>query len=222
MIDKLIEKIINTPLFLRLKNVEENGPYHDHELTYDHLIKTKNIAQRELKAEFITNSDAKKAFLEYINENFYGFKKADLIVIIALLHDVGKILSVKENGIIRSIVITASDGETIIPGHEYWGSTIVSEFLKDLSLPKEVIDYVSNVVGLHGEFQGEYLPSRRDWPMEKLLNDIKSKAQGLYIESLFNHYCDVHTAGPFKEVKPLVIKVFNQPELYIKREYVIT
>lgn len=222
MIDEIVEKIIVSPFFLRLKDVVENNAYHDHESVYNHLVKTKDIAKREIKAEFISNPEAKKAFLEFVNEDFYGFKRADLMILIALLHDVGKILSVKEEGNLRSIVVTTSEGETIIPGHEYWGSTIVSEFINGLSLPKEAVDYISKVVGLHGEFQGEYLSSRKDWPMEELINDIKSKAQGYYIESLFNHYCDVHTAEPFQEMKPLVIKIFNQPEFYVKREYVIS
>lgn len=221
MIEELIQKITVRPLFLNLKDIVENGPYHDHETTYDHLIKTKDIAQRELNAEFIKSPGARQAFLKFISEDFYGFKRGDLMILAALLHDVGKILKVKEADNIRPIVVE-ENGTTIIPGHEYWGSTIVPEFLKDLNLPKEVIIYISEIVSLHGEFQAEYLPSKKDWLMEKLINDIKSRAKGFYIESLFNHYCDVYTGKPFTEIKPLVEKIFNQPSLYIKRQYVLT
>lgn len=44
-IDELIKQIINTSLFLQLKNVIENNTYHDHEKTYDHLIKTFETAK---------------------------------------------------------------------------------------------------------------------------------------------------------------------------------
>ena len=221
MIDELIEKIVSGPYFLKLKSVVENGPYHDHERTFDHLIKTKDIAQRELEAGFITNPQAKEKFLEFVKEDFNGYKRADLMVLAALLHDVGKLLSVKEEGKLRSIVVNTPEGDTIIPGHEYWGSTIIFKFLENLSLPKEIVNYISEIVGMHGEFQGEYLPSKKEWSMDKLINDIKSRAKGFYIESLFNHYCDVYTAAPFQEMKPTVLGIFNQPSLYLKREYII-
>lgn len=222
MIDPLIEQIIKNPFFLRLKNIVENNPYHDSESVYDHLIKTKDIAQREIKADFITNPEAKKLFLEFVNQDFDGLKRADLMVIGALLHDIGKILSVKENGKSHSIELTDSSDLTSAPGHEYWGSTITEQFLNGPQLNPEQIKYISNIIRLHDVFQGPYLPSIEVWKMEKVIDDIKSRAEGMYIESMFNNFCDVYTAPPFEPYKELVIKIFNEPKLYIKREYVIT
>lgn len=222
MIEDLILEIIQKPLFLRLKKVVENNPYHDHETVYDHLIKTKDIAQREIRADFITNPEAKQLFLEFINEEVTGMKRADLMILVALLHDAGKILSVKEGGKVRPIVVTDAQGQTSIPGHEYWGSTIVDQFLEELSLDPETVKYISTVVGLHDAFQGPYLPSKEDWKVSDIVEDMKSKAEGFYIESMFNNYCDVFTAEPFQPSKKTVIKIFNEPDLYIKRDYVIT
>lgn len=221
MTDERVEKIINNPLFLRLKNIVENSAYHDHESVYDHLVKTKNIAQREILGNFITYTEAKKLFLNFVNEDFHGYKRSDLMILIALLHDVGKILSVKEDSKISSLMVTDFNGETRCPGHEYWGSTIVKEFIGDLSLPKEVIRYISKVVRLHGAFQADYLPSRKKLPLLELINEIKSGAEGHYIESMFNNFCDVYTAPPFQPLKQLVIDIFNEPVFYTKRKYVI-
>lgn len=221
MINNLVEKIINSPLFLKLKEVVENNAYHDQESIYDHLIKTKNIAQREILGDFITNPEAKKLFLNFVSEDFHGFKRSELMILIALLHDIGKVLSLKENGKTSSLLITDSKGETRCPGHEYWGSTIVGEFTKDLSFPDEVINYISKLIGLHGAFQADFLPSRKDLPLLEIINDVKSGAEGYYIESMFNNFCDVYTASPFQPLKQLVIDIFNEPVLYTKREYVI-
>lgn len=221
MIDEIVEKIINKPLFLKLKEVVEENGYHDHESVYDHLVKTKNIARREILANFITNPKAKKLFLNFVNEDFHGYKRSDLMILIALLHDVGKVLVFKEDSKISSLIVTDSNGKTRCPGHEYWGSTIVKEFVKDLSLPNEVISYISKLVGLHGAFQADYLPSRKNLPLLELINDIKSGAEGYYIESMFNNFCDVYTAIPFQPLKQLVIDIFNGPYFYTKREYVI-
>ncbi len=123
--NNLIEKIILDPLFLKLKDVIENNPSHNHERVCDHLIKTRDIAQREISGEFIISPEAKKLFLEFVNEDLYGMKRADIMILIALLHDVGKILSVKEGDNLHPILVTNSSGITFLPGHEYWGSTIV-------------------------------------------------------------------------------------------------
>lgn len=220
--EDLIEKIIQNPLFLKLKEVVENNGYHNHEAVYDHLIKTKDIAKREISGDFITNLKAKKLFLEFVNEDFLGMKRVDIMILIALLHDIGKILTVKEDDSVRSIVVTDSSGVTSIPGHEYWGSTIVADTLQGLTLESAVITYISNVIRLHDTFSEVYFSVRRDWPMETLLNDAKSRAEGLYKEALFNIYCDCFTAKPFEYGKEMIIKLFNEPGLYKRREYAIS
>lgn len=218
----MIDKIIQNPLFLRLKEVMENNSYHDHETVYDHLIKTKNIAIKEIAGDFITNQEAKALFLKSINEDFHGMKRADIMILIALLHDIGKILTVREDENLRSIVVTDSSGITSIPGHEYWGSTIVAEMLKGLNLDPEVITYIGNVIRLHAIFSEVYFDVRKDWPMESLLNDVKSQGEGFYKEAMFNQYCDCFTAKPFEYGKGILIKLFNEPGLYLKREYVLS
>lgn len=217
----MVDKIIQNPLFLRLKEVTENNGYHDRETVYDHLIKTKNIAIKEIAGDFITNQEAKALFLKFINEDFHGMKRADIMILIALLHDIGKILTVREDENLRSIVVTDSSGITYIPGHEYWGSTIVAEMLKGLNLDPEVITYIANVVRLHAIFSEVYFDVRKNWPMESPLNDVKSQGEGFYKEAMFNQYCDCFTAKPFEYGKGILIKLFNEPGLYLKREYVL-
>lgn len=217
-----IEKIISNPLFLRLKNIVENNGWHDHEDMYSHSVKTKDIAQREISGDFITNPETKKLFQQFVNEDFHGIRRRDLMLLIALVHDIGKILSIKEGNKIKPLEVTNSEGITSAPGHEYWGSTIVNKVLEELPLNNEVISYISRGVKVHNGFQGDYLSSRKQWPLGTLINDVKSRAEGLYIESMFNNYCDVFTASPFQPYKELVIKIFNEPALYERREYVIT
>lgn len=222
MNEEYIERIITSPLFLKLKNVVENNSFHNHETVFIHLIKTKDIAKRELTGDFIINPEAKKLFLRFINEDFHGMKRADIMVLIALLHDIGKILKVRQGNNTETIMVTDSSGITSVPGHEYWGSTIVEIMLKDLNMKPEIITYIANVVRLHDSFGGPYWASKKDWPLELTLNDVKSRAEGFYKETLFNIYCDCFNAEPFEPDKKMIIKVFNEPKLYLEREYVIT
>lgn len=219
-LDSLISQIIQNPLFIRLKENEENGPYHNHELTYDHLIKTKDIAQREVKGDFITNAEAKKLFLEFVEKDVYGLKKGEVMILTALLHDIGTILQVQENDEYRPIKVQEGEINTF-PGHEYWGSTIVSEFTKDL-LPEEITNLIAQVIKLHDVYGETYFATKTDWSFSKLLNDVKSRAENLYKESLFNIYCDCFTAAPYQNAKRKIVELFNDPGLYIERKYVIT
>lgn len=222
MIEEYIKKIISSLLFLRLKDVVENNGYHDHEVVYDHLIKTKDIAQREIKGDFIANPEAKKLFLKFVNEDFYILKRVDIMILIALLHDIGKILTVYEGDTEHPLLATNSSGITFCPGHEFWGSTIIGEILNDLALPEEVINYIATIIKLHDTFSDSYWKDRKEWLLEQILNDVKSRAGGFYKEALFNIYCDCFNAKPFEYGKSMIIKIFNEPSLYIKREYVIT
>ena|SRR3989344_2114157 len=205
MIEDYINKIIQNPLFLKLKEIIENNTYHDHESVFDHLVKTKNIALREINGEFITNTESKKAFLEFVNENLDGKKRTDLMVLAALLHDIGKLET-------PQVIV---DGMTQAPGHEAKGREIVSQFLVDLNLTDRQIEYISKIVGTHDTFQGEYLPQRKNLSIQDIIADMKTRADGLYIESTFNNFCDVYTAPPFQPYKHLVIKIFSEPKFYV-------
>ncbi len=219
--EDLIGKIIQNPLFLKLKDVVENGLYHNHEDVYSHVLKVKDRALQAINADFITNPEAKEKFNTFINEGFYGFKRGDLMILTALIHDIGKILYVKEGGQTRPILVTNEAGQTFCPGHEYWGSTIVGEVVQDLSLPKEVIDYLAAVIVNHDTFSPLYFDSKANLNFDLLINDVKSRAEGFYIEALFNIYCDCYNAAPFQKAQSMIVKIFNEPKLYRKREYVL-
>ncbi|EKD84821.1 MAG: hypothetical protein ACD_38C00154G0008 [uncultured bacterium] len=199
-LESTISKIIQNPLFLKLKSVVENNGYHNHEDAYSHSIKTKDIAQREITGEFITNPLAKDLFFKFINEDITGIKSADILILIALLHDIGKSLP----GILK----TDANVQTSCPGHEQKGSGLVPQLLQGLSLPDEVISYIAKVISFHDSFPASYFENKVD------LNDVKSKSGGLYIEAMFNQYCDCFDAVPYKTAKIEIVNLFNNPEFY--------
>lgn len=220
-LEETINQITSNPLFLRLKNVIENNGYHDHEDVYSHLIKTVGIAKTQIHGSFITDPLAKTLYEQFINEEIQGIKRSDIMILISLLHDIGKILSTREGDVEKSILITNLEGKTSCPNHEYWGSTIVDQFLNGLNLPAEVITYISEVIKLHDTFGDTYWESKKTWSWDLTLNDIKSRAEGYYKEALFNIYSDCFTAAPFEHGKSMIIKAFNEPSLYTERKYVI-
>lgn len=219
--DELIQEIISSPLFLKLKDVIENNPWHDHESVYDHLIKTYKTAKEQINGNFITNPNAKKLFLEFVNSDFEGIKIFDTIIITALIHDIGKILYYKDGDKEQPLRHEDSEGITRMPGHEYWGSTIVGNLLKDLNLNPKVLEKITKVVRLHDTFNDSYLTNLDLNQIDKAIDDVKARAEGVYKEALFNIYCDVFTAKPSIESIKKIAQIFNQPSLYSKREYFI-
>ena len=219
-LEEIIEKIKQTPDFLKLKDVVENNAYHDRQKTFDHLVLTCNKAKEIVKGEFIADLDTRKKFLEFMNKDVFGMKRGDVLVIAALLHDIGKILWFKEGETDKPLELV-EDGITSYPNHEYWGSTIVSDVLADLDFPEELIKYISDCVRMHATFTDSYLMPRIDFPFDKLINDVKSCSEGLYIETLFNQYCDGFYAEPFQYAIELITKIFNFKDLYTPRNYYI-
>ena len=219
--DDLSTKIQENPLFLKLKTVIENNPYHDNQDVYSHSIKTYETAKKLITGDFIENSEEKELFLEFINEDYEGAKRHDLMLITSLIHDIGKILYYKEDGKEKSIRHVSTEGKTRLPGHEYWGSTIVPELLKDSGLSEKAIERIADVVRLHDSFNEGYFKQASDWDLENLIDDIKSRAEGLYKEALFNILCDCYYAPVYDFAKKRIIEVFNCPSIYTQREYFI-
>ncbi|MGE5041548.1 MAG: HD domain-containing protein [Candidatus Levyibacteriota bacterium] len=225
-LQKVVEDIKSHPLFLKLKDVTENiEGYHDHESVFIHSVKTANIALQEREGNFITNPEAKKKFREFLEEETVGVKRKDIIVLTALLHDCGKILSYRENDETLPMNKRKANttDQTTCPAHEYWGGQLVApKILDSLGFDQTLINNISHMVELHSILNDKsYYEVRKDWSIQDLAQDIKGFAQGRFMEGMFNAYCDCFTAGPFQLSKEKIIALFNEPSLYTKREYFI-
>lgn len=224
-LDELISQISSNPLFLKLKNVVENlDGWHDHEDVFSHSLRTANIARKEVEGGFILNPEAKDLFLKWMGEDTPGLKRRDLAVLIALLHDCGKILSFKEGEKVSTLIIQRPEdpNQTLCSGHEFWGGEIVvKEILKKTGLDEKVIRLTGDVVKQHAVFSSEFFADKENWSAEQIMNDVKVKAEGLYKESLFNMYCDGYIAQAFLNGKARIEELFNSPSLYTSREYFI-
>jgi len=217
-VDEIIEKIKIDPRFLKLKDVIENNTHHDHQPVYDHTMLVLKTAQEKITGDFITNPKAKELFINFTNEKIEGnTTRKDCMLLVALLHDIGK-AAYYEDGEIEYSVLHEKNGITSCPGHEYVSSLFVPHLLKDLVLEKTA-EHITKIVGLHDTINDIYFNAMKDWPLKDVLDNIKSKSYGFYIESLFNIYCDVYHAGVSSHLREIAEKLFNYPDLYAKRIY---
>lgn len=218
----LQEQIINHPLFQKLKVVVENNTYHDHETVYDHLVKTAKIATEQLDGHFITNPQAKEKFLELVNQKLYGTDLKTIMILTALLHDVGKFLVYSEGDKTKPINMQKPNGNTSAPGHPFWGGRIVvPEILKEVELSTAAKQMIADIVKVHNAYEEPYFTDRKDWTLQQLISDIKSEATGYYEEALINLYFDCYKAEPFSFAKSQIEKVLNDPTFYDKRKYML-
>lgn len=216
-LQKALEQIKNNKDFLKLKKVIENNAYHDHESVFDHLVKTHATAEKEIKADFITNKNTKEVFEEYINEEIAGIKKRDLMQIFALIHDIGKVIVFENN---QSMVKVNEDGNTVATGHEYWGSLIVGEITKEVELPEDALNYLSKCVRLHGVFNNTWQANKTLNP-EELMRLLKLSSENIHIEQVFNGYVDCFSAIPFQPAIPTIHAILNNPDAYKPMKHTI-
>ena len=221
-LDTSIQKIISHDLFVGLKNVVENiDGWHDHEDVYSHSIATMERAKEYSTGNFITNLHAKEKFLSWMDEDIEGTKLSDLLILTALLHDTGKILFYTEGEREHAINIMKENGQTNCPGHGYWGATlVVPKILENNDIPQKMQEYISTLVRLHEVFNAFFF-GKDQWSVSDLTLYAKAQAEGYYKETMFNSYCDCFASPAFHMPKRKMEELFNDPNLYIPREYMI-
>jgi len=213
----LKEKIIAHPYFQKTKEVVEDNSCHHKEKVYDHLLTTAQRAEQAITGDFISNKEAKKLFAEWLEDKKSGMVYKDIAILIALLHDIGKILVYEENSKVNSINQTLEDGTTFSPGHEFWGSSIALKILTDIGVFGDSVYLVAMVIKLHGSLMFPEFDKEKS--IEEHVSDMKTLGQGLEKEILFNIYVDVATCEMFGDWVKIIKEMFNHPSFYTKREY---
>lgn len=208
-LEKTIEIIKNNRTFLKLKEVREDNISHNGETTHEHCIQTFEKSQELVSGTLITNEKAREGFNEFINQEVDGIKRGDLLQIIALVHDCGK--------------MTILDGKPFSlipkkPGHGFWGSLLVPDLLAEMNLSETVITYIANCVRLH-------LAGQECWSLEvsiaELLWQLKLRSENFHTEMIFNIYCDLFYNNNFQDKIHLPLELLNLPETYEPVKYEI-
>ena len=222
----LQEKIIAHSYFQKTKDVVEDNACHHKEKVYDHLLATAKRAEEVLRqaqdkqGNFITNKKARELFLKWMEDDKSGMKYKDVAILIALLHDIGKILVYEEDGKTYSIIQKLKEGTTFASGHEYWGSSLALKILTDVGVFGDSVYLVAMVIKLHGSLMFPQFDKSKS--IKEHISDMKTLGQGLEKEILFNIYADVAMCEMFGDWLKVIKDMFNTPEFYQKREYKVS
>lgn len=206
-LEKAVETIKNNETFLKLRSVVEDNVGHRGETTFEHCVETFEKSRELVKGNLITNERAKLKFKEFLNFEIGGIKKRDLLQIVALIHDCGKMVIL--DGKPLSLVPKK-------PEHGFWGSLLVPKILEETNLGESAITYIANCVRLH-------LAGEECWSLgisgNELLWQLKLRAENFHAEMIFNIYCDLFYNNKFQDKIHLPLELLNLPETYEKVEY---
>jgi hypothetical protein len=128
--------------------------------------------------------------------------------------------SFTEHGKVKPMLEEKPDGTTQALGHEYAGSVIAREVLKDTGLSNEAIEFLAKGIRLHNSFNG-YYKEKGLVDAETFILSMKQRSEGMHVEQTFNALCDNYTAIPFKPALNLITEMLNSPDFYEPREYFI-
>lgn len=216
---QLQEKIIAHPYFQKTKTVIENNVCHPNESVSDHLLATAKRAEEAVTGEFITDKKAQDLFRNWLKEEHIGIQTKEIVFLVALLHDIGKIMVYEENGRQTSINEKQKDGQTRAFGHEYWGGAVAQEILIDVGTKPELAKYIANLVKLHDTFT--FSDVDKEKTTAEYIALVKAKGRGFEKEILFNTYVDLAVCSLFENWIQIVKQLFSSETLYQKRRYFV-
>lgn len=188
-----IEEIIEQPhqaIKAVLKKCEkqiENSRWHVNQPLNDHLLKTKEEVKK------IINSLGKK-YSVYLNQQIDQNTKKDLLILVSLLHDIGK--DVKG---IRSETNEVYDPfnnglllkKTFYSGHEKAGGRAVRPILEEIGLTSKEINYVSQCITDHDYIHQAVESVYKGKDKEDAVKKVKNMVGELYPELLLQTLADL-------------------------------
>ncbi len=223
-IEEVLQQISEHPYIQKTKHVCEVNAAHTEDSVHTHLMQTLDMARKSIDGNFISHPQAKQLFDNFMNRKIEGVAYKDIALLFAFIHDVGKILSFKEGNEVFPMNIqkpNAPLGNTYNPGHEYWGSQLVPEILKNLPMNQKLVEYITTIVRLHGQVF-DYHTSFIQFPLEDAIRDVKSRVEGYHLAVLFNSYCDAAYNKPLQPCRELIVQMLNSPSTYTLREYIVS
>lgn len=129
------------PEIYELKKTTENNSWHKSQNLFDHTIRVVASLDRILKSNPLLKSTGKLVD-QRLEERIGKYNRRDLLMISAVLHDIGKPISLINN----------LDDTTRCPAHEIIGASLIPQFLKRFSLADRDEKHIKKLVEYHSLF----------------------------------------------------------------------
>lgn len=200
--EKIIKSITSSSEFLPLKKTVENNICHKNESVFEH---TASVVKR--LGGLINPADleekSRHLVLSYFSKPIGHFKKADLFIISAFLHDIGKPLTIQKD----------KDGMTTCPNHELRSIEIAKKILAQTSLMPLEIEYIVDIIRVHSGYSLVFLDFLMSLGEKKLKETLNSV---YYLPEIFLYMIADNEAAPiFSPYKLFILKnILVNKEIY--------
>ena len=178
-----IEALKFLPELLLLKTTVEKNIAHNSQTVFDHTVAVMAGLEKFFN-EVAISSEIQPKLSKYLDQKIGNNSKKDLLKLLVLVHDLAKPLT----------LVTNSAGNTSCPGHEILAAARVGEFKDRFGLEQVEINYVQQLVRLHGtshELLTTGLASNSEQQLE-LIHQFDLGTGGLGIELIIMVYSDIN------------------------------
>lgn len=197
--DQLVDNLLTEVDFIDLKKVVENNISHNNESVYSHTLNVVSKFEDNLNFKFIRKEKTKAAAIKYFSTRIGTLTRAELFLISAYFHDVGK----------KTILQKSSDEDTTISGHELTSAKISSTILsKHPEIDTKDIKYIVNLIKRHSGYKLRLLDHINSLPK----SDKKITLTSVYClpEIFLYMVADNENAKVFKKYKKMIMEGFLQ------------
>lgn len=196
---EIIEFLAST----RAKSVIENNISHLNTSLFDHSMYVLEKFQKLLKLKFIHEEETRVIAKDYFSSLISERKRAELLLLSAPLHDLGKLKALKKN----------RDGVTSASGHEKVSVKLASGVLERIGLNKGDLDYLREIIRLHSGFSLRFLSYLKSLNRKDLEQALHKPI--LLPEVFFYMIADNEKAESFREYKIFILdRILNLPSVY--------
>lgn len=159
--------------FYELKNLVEHNRNHNHDIVFEHSLNTARAMRKQI-------ATAPKTVQSLLNQPVETHTRKELLELTALLHDIGKLTTKKQ------------EGEKIsFPGHEVTGAKIILDILERTDLPKAEQQWVARLIR-HHIILHELSDSKKN--IEERFEKIKREFSDIIVELILLVIADIKGA----------------------------
>lgn len=167
------------PILKKLSSIIENTPWHLNQSVLDHTVAVLSAFEKLEKKGFVDLPESDK-LQAYFSQKIAGISKSELIIMVMIFHDAGKVYTLVEN----------TEGNRSCPGHEIVSVGIAKKALKKTTLKEIHQEWVLKAISMHGQIHNliDTKIGRND---NEFLEKSKEVLGAQILDLLVFYYCDI-------------------------------
>lgn len=171
-----------------LIGVVDNGPWHDNQNVFDHVVSVFGGLLTVLQFNFLSTKEKEKCNI-YLKEKISRFSRKEILYLATLLHDISKTYAV---------IVDSKTKQTTAPGHEVLSSVMTLDIASRFGFSGKDIVMLHKIVLYHGFLHDILKLILHKREEERFFGFLKKATKGVTIELLLLGYADMVGSDLFR------------------------